>query len=166
MNITVEIACDDNKWLDYKDEINKIKIAKVVTEILNRYDNLKKIKNVELSILLTDHTKMKLLNSQFRNKDRATNVLSFPDLEINWHSILEFKPDLQYMYLGDIAFGYDIIVNEARDSGKNFLDHFTHLLVHAILHLIGYDHDSDEAAEVMEALEVDILKQFSIDSPY
>ncbi|KAJ6645140.1 Endoribonuclease YbeY [Pseudolycoriella hygida] len=93
------------------------------------------------------------LNSQFCGKGKATNVLSFPDIELDFRHLLEFTPNLDYMYLGDIAFGYEIIQSEAISQNKSFRDHFMHLLVHSILHLLGFDHQDDEEAIIMENLE-------------
>ena len=165
MKVNVEIACDDDSWNKHT-EINPKTIAKVVLEILGRYPNLSVIKKVELSILLTNNERMKQLNNDFRGQDKATNVLSFQDMDINWCNILDFKPEINYTYLGDIAFGYDIISLEAKDKGWTFYNYFTHLLVHGIMHLIGYDHLHDAEAEVMEQVEIAILKKFNIISPY
>ena len=165
MKVNVEIACDNDNWNKHK-EINPKTIAKVVLEILGRYPNLAIIKKVELSILLTDNERMQQLNNDFRKQNKATNVLSFQDMDINWRNILDFEPEINYTYLGDIAFGYDIISLEAKDKEWSFDNYFTHLLVHGIMHLIGYDHLSDAEAEVMERVEIDILKKFNIISPY
>jgi probable rRNA maturation factor len=70
------------------------------------------------------------------------------------------------MYLGDVAFCYSKIKQEAADQNISFKDHFIHLFVHSILHLLGFDHDNEEDADVMESLEVDILKDLFIASPY
>ena len=165
MNIKVEIASELDDWYLFK-EINTYLISYITKNIINRYRNLKILKKIELSILLTDDKKMLSLNSEFRGVEKTTNVLSFQDLEINWRHLLEFKPDADYVYLGDIAFGYETIKKEAKKKQISFGDHFKHLLVHAILHLIGYDHIEDEEAQIMEALEIEILGNYNIKSPY
>jgi probable rRNA maturation factor len=111
---------------------------------------------------------MQAFNSQFRNIEKATNVLSFPSVQLDWRRLVEFVPsDMSgYYFLGDIAFGYEIIHAEALNCGISVQDHFMHLLVHAILHLIGFDHQDEEEAEVMEELEISILKDFGVNSPY
>ena len=124
------------------------------------------MKEFELSILLAGNKQMQSLNGKFRKKDKATNVLSFPDVEIDWRKIVEFTPDNDYMYLGDIAFGYEVIALEAKNKLISFQDHFKHLVIHAILHLIGYDHIKDDDAEAMESIEIEILEAISIKSPY
>lgn len=165
MNFTIEIAQESGDWAVHKD-IKQPVFLEITEHILSRYPNFAYVQNIELSILLADNTKISALNSEFRGKNKPTNVLSFPDMEINWRDIVEFPVDNEYMYLGDVAFGYQIIADEALDKGISFEDHFKHLLIHAILHLIGYDHIEDDDAQVMEALEVDILKHFGIASPY
>jgi probable rRNA maturation factor len=165
MDIKIEIATELDNW-NSKKEINEKVISDITKNIINRYKNLKTIKEIELSVLLTNDKKMLSLNSEFRDVEKPTNVLSFPDLEINWRHLLELKPDADYMYLGDIAYGFETVKREAEDKQINFEDHFKHLLVHGILHLIGYDHIEDEEAEIMESLEIEILNDYNIKSPY
>ena len=165
MNINVEIIRNHPGWKSHK-LLNKRLMKKIIANILNRYKNFRKIENFEISILLTDNNQMLNLNSQFCNKEKVTNVLSFPDKEIDFRHLLEFTSDLDYMYLGDVAFGYEIIQSEAISHNKSFENHFSHLLVHSILHLLGFDHQHDEEANIMESLEIDILKDFAIASPY
>ena len=165
MNIIIEIAKDIEDWDKYP-ELNSEYFSEIIHHILIKYPNFAKVREFELSILLTNDTKMQLLNNEFRGKDKTTNVLSFPDLEINWRKIVEFSVDTEYMYLGDIAFSYQVVAQEARLKLISFQDHFKHLLIHAILHLIGYDHIDKEGAQAMEALEIEILNSFGIASPY
>ncbi|NRB10049.1 MAG: rRNA maturation RNase YbeY [Rickettsiaceae bacterium] len=165
MKITVEIAFAEQEWDSYP-EINKKQISLVVSDIMQRYKNFAKVQEFELSVLLTNNKQMQDLNKKFRQKDATTNVLSFSDVPIHWEQILEFEPYLDYMYLGDVAFGYETIKAEAAVAGIKFMDHFVHLLIHSILHLIGYDHMDDHSATIMQDLEIEILKRFSIASPY
>ena len=124
------------------------------------------IKTVEIAVLLTNNDKMQALNKEFRGKNKPTNTLSFPDVEIKPQDLLEFLQSKEYIYAGDIAIGYNILKLEAIEAGIDIKDHFTHLLIHSVLHLIGYDHmKQDEAKEMMD-LEVEILKTFNIASPY
>ena len=165
MNITIEIAKERGDWDSVK-SVNSDMMASILQNIMNRYDNFRVVKEIEVSILFTDNEGITSLNAEFRNVKKPTNVLSFPDLDINWRQLLEFKPNPDYMYLGDIAFGYEKIKQEAEEKSIKFVDHFKHLFIHAILHLIGYDHNDDEEAEIMESLEVEILKDYNIASPY
>jgi len=165
MKILIEIAEEHDNWSEHS-EINSDYFANIAKLILSRYPNFSKVKELELSILLTHDTKIKSLNNEFRGKDKATNILSFPDMEIDWQRIVEFEIDPEYMYLGDIACSYQTIAKEATLKEISFQDHFTHLIIHAILHLIGYDHMDDEEASAMEAIEIEVLDSFGIASPY
>jgi len=106
----------------------------------------------EVSILLTNDEEIRSLNKKFRGKDNATNVLSFPQDETGM--------------LGDIALALETLEREAGEQEKSFSDHFTHLFVHGVLHLMSYDHETDAEQNEMEALEVKILKQLGISNPY
>lgn len=106
----------------------------------------------EISIVLTDDAHIQVLNRDYRQKDKATNVLSFPQDE----------PSL----LGDVICAYETIAREAVDQGKSLQDHFTHMLVHGTLHLLGHDHENDAEAAVMEALEIEILSRIGVKNPY
>jgi probable rRNA maturation factor len=165
MKFTIEIAQDNDEWDSYK-EINPKLFQEILEEVLKNYPNFSKVQNIELSILLTNDKRIKKLNQEFRNENSATNVLSFPDLDIDFSQILEFKPDLDYIYLGDIAFAFETISEEVKKKNIPFLNHFKHLLVHSTLHLLGYDHMNDTEAEIMQDIEVKILKKLSIPSPY
>jgi probable rRNA maturation factor len=112
-----------------------------------------------LSILLTDDAEMRKLNAGWRAKDKPTNVLSFPAES----AVDPAKPPA---YLGDIALGLATCKREAREQKKLLADHVTHLTVHGVLHLLGYDHMDDEQAEAMEPLETAILAGMGIADPY
>lgn len=167
MKFTIEIAEDNNEWDSYK-EINPKLFEEILGEVIKNYPNpnFSQVQNIELSILLSNDKRIKKLNQEFRNENSATNVLSFPDLDIDFKQILEFKPDLDYIYLGDIAFAFETIYEETKKKNIPFLNHFKHLLVHSILHLFGYNHIKDDEAEIMQSIEVKILKRLSIPSPY
>ena len=165
MKFTIEIAQDNDNW-DLYDEINPKLLEQTLGEVIKKYPNFTKVKNIELSILLSNDNRIRKLNQEFRNENSATNVLSFPDIDIDFRQILEFKPNLDYMYLGDIAFAFETISKEAQERAVSFLDHFKHLLVHSILHLLGYDHKDDAETEIMQNIEIRILQKLSIPSPY
>ena len=107
-----------------------------------------------LTVLLSNDRRLKSLNRDFRGKDKATNVLSFP--------AAANSDD----YWGDVALALGVTRREAKAADKSFADHATHLVVHGILHLAGYDHIRAGDAKVMEALEIKILKRFGIANPY
>ena len=121
-------------------------------------------RNVELGVRLTGDEEVRALNSQWRGKDRPTNVLSFPLAEVDeFDSAVAGGPELM---LGDIVLARGVCVAEAADKGIAIETHASHLLVHGTLHLLGYDHHDDDAATDMEAREVRALARLGIADPY
>ena len=119
----------------------------------------------EISLLLTDDREIRSLNAAYRSKDRATNVLSFPGLDLV-DGAADIPPPPERALLGDIVISLDRLRAEAAAERKALRDHFAHLLVHGALHLLGYDHDDDVRAEVMEGLEASILETLGFAAPY
>ncbi len=122
----------------------------------------------EIAVLGCDDARIATLNSDFRGKPAATNVLSWPSQE-RAASADGDRPDPPQgpdPELGDIALAYDTCAAEARDRGKPLDDHATHLVVHGVLHLLGFDHDRDGDAALMERLETEILGKLGLDDPY
>jgi probable rRNA maturation factor len=118
--------------------------------------------DAELAIMLTDDSGIRTLNANWRGIDKPTNVLSFPALQPpNGH-----EPDDAPRMLGDIAIAYETTRREADEEQKPFSHHLSHLAVHGFLHLVGYDHEKDFEAEMMESLERDILAGLGIPDPY
>ena len=111
----------------------------------------------EVSVVLTDDAEQRELNRQWRGFDKSTNVLSFPQIE-------PFAPVSGL--LGDITLARETVEKEAEEMGIAFEAHFTHLVVHGFLHLLGYDHIEEEDAEEMEGLETEILASLGIADPY
>jgi probable rRNA maturation factor len=112
--------------------------------------------------MLTDDAGIRTLNSNWRGIDKPTNVLSFPALQPTGAGGPDDAPNM----LGDIAIAFETTRKEADDEQKPFDHHLSHLAVHGFLHLIGYDHEKDDEAEAMEALETEILAQLGIPDPY
>ena len=113
----------------------------------------------ELAVVLTDDAAIRALNRDWRSKDAATNVLSFPAKEA--------RPDRRApRLLGDIVIAYETVAREAAAEGKPFMHHLAHLAVHGFLHLVGYDHEANEDAEAMEGLEIAILARLEVPDPY
>lgn len=122
----------------------------------------------ELSVLLSDDAGVQVLNREYRGKDKPTNVLSFP-MEDDWdEGEDDDAPDDQRppVLLGDLILAYETLVKEAGEQGKPLADHLTHLVIHGVLHLLGYDHIVDADADQMEALETRILAGLGIADPY
>ena len=106
--------------------------------------------------ILTDED-IKELNKKFRNKNTTTNVLSFSNEDVS-KSITG--------NLGDIAISYEFVKRESKEHKKNFDDHMIHMLVHGVYHILGFDHENDEMADIMEIKEVKLLKKLDIKNPY
>jgi probable rRNA maturation factor len=120
------------------------------------------IGEAELAVMLTDDAGIRTLNSNWRGIDKPTNVLSFPALQPTGQG----GPDDPPRMLGDIAIAFQTSRMEADDEQKPFEHHLSHLAIHGFLHLIGYDHEKDDDAETMEALEAEILAQLGIPDPF
>lgn len=116
----------------------------------------------EIGIACVDLAESHQLNLQYRGKDKPTNVLSFPsDIPEEILDMLDARP------LGDLVICIPVVLQEAKDQQKTPINHFTHLLVHGVLHLLGYDHELGEVeAEEMESLEIAILAKLDIANPY
>ncbi|WP_420960420.1 rRNA maturation RNase YbeY [Brucella sp. IR073] len=113
----------------------------------------------ELSIVFTDDAAIRELNAEWRGKDKPTNVLSFPAFPVK-------AGDAPGAMLGDIVIARETVEREAALEKKPFDHHLTHLIVHGLLHLLGYDHENDEEAEEMEGWERLILQALAIPDPY
>lgn len=122
----------------------------------------------EVCLVLTNDTEIKALNKTWRGKDGPTNVLSFP-AEPDEEFGVEYIQDTdiaQDRVLGDVVLAFETITREAAEQEKTFRNHAAHLLVHGVLHLLGYDHQTDEEAGQMEGLERNILASFDVADPY
>jgi len=114
----------------------------------------------EVSILLCDDDQVRRLNKDYRHQDKPTNVLSFAN-DDDTESL-----DLGTRLLGDIVIAYGVTSREAQNEGKTLADHLTHLVIHGMLHLLGFDHETDAEAERMEDLEISALARLGIADPY
>lgn len=112
----------------------------------------------EASIVLADDDHVRTLNKAFRGKDKATNVLSFPDGEMSIGA--------DALPLGDIIIAVPTVLREAEEQEKTPRNHLCHLMVHGLLHLCGYDHESEDEAQVMEDAEIRILAHLGVPNPY
>ena len=122
----------------------------------------------EISLLACGDGRIATLNADFRGKPQPTNVLSWPSEERGAVTPGEtpLPPDPTDPELGDIAIAYDTCAREAAGQGLSFADHVTHLVIHGTLHLLGYDHERDADAALMEGLEREILAGLGLHDPY
>lgn len=111
----------------------------------------------ELTVRIVTQEESQQLNHQYRGKDKPTNVLSFP---------FESPPDVILPLLGDLIVCADVVEREALEQHKTLKDHWTHMIIHGCLHLLGYDHIEEEEAEEMESLEIELLASLNIKDPY
>ena len=132
------------------------KLDQVLNQIYERIGLISNGSKTLISISFSGDKKVKELNNSFRKKRSATNVLSFP-------SNNKFNNTL---FLGDIIFSIETILREAKRDNKTVENHLTHLFIHAVLHLLGFDHETEEEAKKMEYLELQILSNLKIDNPY
>ncbi len=119
------------------------------------------MRDLEASVVLANDDLIHVLNREYRGMDKPTNVLSFATLDSD-----DPVPDEGPFPLGDIILSYQTIDREASEQGKFFKDHFTHMIVHGTLHLLGYDHQTEDEANIMETLEIRILQKMNIQNPY
>lgn len=163
---TLDIVVEDDRW--HRVDIDTLAQTAVLAVLMAH--NLDP-EQTEISILACDDARIAILNADFRDKPTPTNVLSWPSEERgtaragdNPHSP---KPGLDGMIeLGDIAISFDTCKTEADTAEKAFEAHVTHLIIHGVLHLLGYDHIRDPDATLMERLEVEILGKLGHDDPY
>jgi len=122
----------------------------------------------EISLLACDDDRIRVLNGDFRGKGTPTNVLSWPSDErgADAPGAMPDPPDPTDPELGDIAIAFDTCAREAEAGGLALGDHATHLIVHATLHLLGFDHDDDADGDLMERLETEILARLGLHDPY
>ena len=116
-------------------------------------------KDTEISIAIVDNDEIKQLNSDYRNKDKPTNILSFA-------SELYFDDQVPINFLGDLVMCQSVIEYEAKIQKKKLFDHWAHITIHGMLHLIGFDHIDENDAEKMENIEIEALRKLGISNPY
>jgi probable rRNA maturation factor len=156
MPVCVDIAVADDGWHDNADPEPLIRAA--ADAVLVRAPGV--TGDYEVSVLLADDAAVHALNRQWRGKDKPTNILSFPAARVPG------LPDGEARFLGDLVLARETVEREAGERGIAIADHLTHLTVHGMLHLLGYDHLTDTEAEAMEGLETAILASLGIDDPY
>ena len=163
-NFTLEFKF---KHLDFYNEIyylRKIKKFDLIFLNVKKYtDTFLKKKRLNFSILLTNDAEIKKINLKYRNLNKPTNVLSFKTMIDNKNY---FKNTEQEIHLGEIIISMERIFSESKINNVSFKDHFIHIFLHAILHILGYDHEIDSERKKMEKIEILILKNLGIKNPY
>ena len=149
MTFSIAIEVNDPRWRNVRGLSPRLHRAAELALLRG-----KARKSAALTILLADDARLKKLNKQFRGQNKTTNVLSFP------------ADASGRTYLGDIALAYGVTAQEARKGAKRFVDHAMHLTVHGVLHLLGFDHQTEHDAGKMEPLETRILGELGIADPY
>lgn len=149
--LTLDLRIADPRWEALGD------LDELAARVLDRASSRTKTGG-ELAVLFTDDAEMRALNSQWRQLDKPTDVLSFPS----------DQPEIpgQPQYLGDIALGYETALRDAEAMQRPLEGHVSHLLIHGFLHLLGYDHIETKDAQVMEPLETQILASLGWPDPY
>ena len=149
------ISTNSGKVVFYDPPNNQIllNISNDIDEFIS-YFSVEKI-DVEVSFCTAEQ--IKDLNYKFRKKDSETNVLSFP---------AESSIGIQNACCGEVIICYEVLNNEAKESSKNITNHFKHLLIHSLLHLLGYEHDKENDAILMESEEIKFLSKIGISDPY
>ncbi len=115
------------------------------------------VEKIDVEVSFCTAEQIKDLNYKFRKKDSETNVLSFP---------AESSIGIQNACCGEVIICYEVLNNEAKESSKNITNHFKHLLIHSLLHLLGYEHDKENDAILMESEEIKFLSKIGISDPY
>ncbi len=113
--------------------------------------------SAEITVRVVGKQEIQLLNKTYRNKDKTTNILSFP---------FEAPEYIESDLLGDLVICHEVLVEETKQQNKVLQNHWTHMVIHGILHLLGFDHIEDSEANEMESIEIKLLEKFNIDNPY
>ncbi len=158
LNLETDVNIHDQRWLNIIDNIEELTNMVVIQTLVEIIDS---DKNMDISIVLANDIFIQELNRKYRNKDKATNVLSFPQTESD-----KLYSDIPFISLGDIIIAFETIKYEAIEQNKSFNDHYSHMLVHGCLHLLHFDHQTDEDANIMEKREIEILDKLGIKNPY
>lgn len=160
------VEIEDKRWLKAIPHV-LVKAAEITAYVLSE-ENVPP--GAEVSLLLTVDAEIQTLNSAYRGYDKPTNVLSFPQKDLTLSSggniVYALEEAAFSRPLGDVVMAYETISKEAEAAHIPFEQHFAHLLIHGLLHLLGYDHEEDDDAEAMERREAFLLAHFGIEDPY
>lgn len=168
------MSVHDAAWLDALDDLESRAESAVLTALKHAGAVSEGGAPLEISLVFTDDAEQRALNRAWRGKDRPTNVLSFPNMDgPNMDGPDMDGPNLESgenagvpRLLGDVVLARETVLREAAEQDKSAADHTSHLLVHGVLHLLGYDHEHPDEAEEMESLEREVLARLGIADPY
>lgn len=170
ITLKIKIETTSNQWkgvfTSYK---KKIQEASACAFLLAKKPSAFKERHFDINVILTTDANIKKLNKNYRGKDKATNVLSFPQINLKApikKTDLAVFPKSVSIPLGDIVIAYQTIKKEAKEEGKTVEAHVLHLVTHGTLHLLGYDHMNDAEAKIMEKTEVKVLDTLGYENPY
>lgn len=156
--VSVEVSVTSDAWLGACPEVEALAEAAAQAAFAGAEPASTPI---IVGVILTDDAEQRQLNRAYRGKDAPTNVLSFPIADPAMPG-----PAGSPVLLGDVVLAFETVVREAAEQHKPLPDHLRHLVVHGVLHLLGFDHESEADAAVMEAREVEILKRLGVPPPY
>ena len=163
--IQIELSRED-PWPDIDWTALATRAARAAVERTPHGELLTTPALVEVSVRLTSDDEVRTLNYQYRQKDRPTNVLSFPMVQADLLDVADANSDDGELLLGDIVLAHGVCAGEAAERGIPLAAHVTHLLVHGTLHLLGYDHQEDGEADGMEQIEREALAALGLSDPY
>ena len=152
------------KHLPDFEDISGAALDKTFNHLNSKLDLLNTDKPFVITLTLVDDPHIRQLNKDYRNLDKPTNVLSFA--MIDDENFEQNSAIFDEIELGDIIISLDTLQKEAKEKNISLSDHYSHLFVHGILHLLGYDHIDDTDADQMENIEINILKELKINNPY
>lgn len=161
--LTVSVDIPHQAWLEALPAVERLVDTAILASLRRACPALDE---AEISVVLVDDATQRILNETWRENDRPTNVLSFPATDTLAGAVPQREFPGVPLTLGDISLAFETIRAEAREQGKSLDDHLVHLVVHGVLHLLGYDHIVEADAAVMEALEIAILAGIGIKDPY
>jgi len=157
----IDIAIQDPSWNEVPDIETLVRTAVETSLKMAMIPDELAGKDMEISILLANDDLSHILNREYRGKDNPTNILTFANIDS------DDKPEQEEtITLGDIILSFETIQKEAREEDKFLRDHVLHLAVHGTLHLLGYNHDEEDDATIMETLEIRILEKLGSQNPY
>ncbi len=165
--VTIDVSIPYQEWSEGERRPSTT-AARAVREVFKCADlpsPVTEAGSVEVSVLLANDDLVRTLNREYRGKDKPTNVLSFPQIDYKTPAP-EAGHNEEPLNIGDIIMGFETVIGESEEKLIPFDNHFNHLIVHGTLHLLGYDHISEEEAATMENLEILIMSRLGYQNPY